>query len=265
MELHGVIPPAPRVAIVGSRTLSARVATAVEQLVAGTRLAGFAVVSGGAIGVDACAHRACLVAGVPTLAVLPLGPDRPYPAHHQPLFEAIAGANASGVLFHQPRGTRPARGMFASRNRAVVDHASHVIVADARARSGSLQTGRLALRRGKTLAVLTGSAGAGTLLEAGAHALGHPDTRDLKERVRRWLLGVHVERHLETWPEHLQPLRAHAMRHGGRIELRRMDVPERAISLLLEAELRALVAETSPGVYVLLPGGRGENTAGTVS
>ena len=51
---------------------------------------GHTVVSGLAYGVDQTAHRGALLAGGPTIAVMPCGVDRPYPAAHALLLEAIA-------------------------------------------------------------------------------------------------------------------------------------------------------------------------------
>ena len=48
---------------------------------------GHTVISGLAYGVDQAAHRGALLAGGPTIAVLPGGVDRPYPSAHAQLLE----------------------------------------------------------------------------------------------------------------------------------------------------------------------------------
>ena len=78
---------------------------------------GLAVVSGGAFGVDAAAHRGALGADGVTVAVLACGVDVPYPTAHAELFDAIA---AQGVLVSEwPPGQHVSRLRFLVRNRVI--------------------------------------------------------------------------------------------------------------------------------------------------
>jgi hypothetical protein len=71
---------------------------------------GWTVVSGGAFGIDAAAHRGALAAGGTTAAILACGVDRPYPAAHASLFERLAG---DGLLISEwPPGADPHRHRF---------------------------------------------------------------------------------------------------------------------------------------------------------
>ncbi len=239
-------------AVVGSRATERRFVAAVDEIVYGARRAGFSVVSGGAIGIDTAAHEASLRIGVGTLAVLPLGSDRPYPATNEGLFERLAGASTprSGVLFHQPLGTTPTRGMFASRNRRVVELCSHVIVVAAGLRSGSVQTGRLGLARGRHVAVVVGTPGAGLLAGAGATCLGAPASEGLALRTAAWLSGSPAEAQEPEWPEHLWFVRDRlALAGGAGVSAVDFEDPAAAMAALFEAELSGYLIEVGAGRY----------------
>lgn len=226
---------------------------AVEALVRGARDAGFSVVSGGAIGIDTAAHEASLRLEIPTLAVLPLGSDRPYPTVNEGLFDRM-GADLTpecGVLFHQPRGTTPTRGMFASRNRRVVDLCSHVIVVAAGARSGSVQTGRLGLRRGREVAVVQGTRGTGLLARDGATCLGRPESETLTADTAAWLSHSSEPPRDREWPEHLRFVRDRLRDLEGRgICAADFEDSSAALGALFEAELGGYLVEVTHGVYV---------------
>src|SRR5690606_15304229 len=107
----------------------------------------WAVVSGGAFGVDAYAHRGALAAGGVTVAVLACGIDRAYPASHAGLFEQTA---ESGLLASEwPPGAGPFRHRFLIRNRGFAATACGAVVVEASARSGSLATLRRAGQLGR--------------------------------------------------------------------------------------------------------------------
>ncbi|NIR61816.1 MAG: DNA-protecting protein DprA, partial [Gammaproteobacteria bacterium] len=69
----------PRIAIVGSRTASRYGRRFTEELGRGLALRGFQIVSGGARGIDTCAHRGALDAGGSTIAVFGSGLLEPCP------------------------------------------------------------------------------------------------------------------------------------------------------------------------------------------
>lgn len=96
------------------------------------------VVSGGAFGIDAAAHRAALSAGGLTVAILACGIDRPYPMGNAAMFEQIAD---SGVLMSEwPPGAEPLRHRFLIRNRVIAAATAGTVIVEAAARSGAVQT-----------------------------------------------------------------------------------------------------------------------------
>lgn len=96
------------------------------------------IVSGGQYGIDAWAHRAALLEGGVTIAVLPGSLDRAYPSGNQDLFHRIA---ATGLLVSElPPGTPPTRHRMQQRTRIMAALSDGVLVAEAGWRSSSLWT-----------------------------------------------------------------------------------------------------------------------------
>jgi len=247
MAVVGVLPPRPRLAIVGSRAaLRARV-RAVQTLVEVAGARGWSLVSGGALGIDAAAHRAALQAGTPQVAVLPLGPDQPYPPGNVGLFEDIARAGGT-VLFGRPAGSPANRGVFLSRNTVVVGLADRVVVAQAGLRSGSGWTGRHALAAGLPVAVLAGQPGTADLVSRGATALPFPaDEPTLTKAIEAWLAGETIGP--TPWPADLEPLRE-ALTAAGELGLAIDAATPTQVLALVRAEAEGLVVQRTPGRYV---------------
>ena len=104
-ELHQLA--ANVVAVVGSRAATDYGTHQATELSRDLAAMGHTVVSGLAYGVDQAAHRGALLAGGPTIAVMPCGGDRPYPAAHAQLLEVIADRGL--VVAEAPPGTAPTR------------------------------------------------------------------------------------------------------------------------------------------------------------
>ena len=133
----------PRIAIVGSRTLTAYGDGATRDFAGAAARAEIVIASGLAYGVDALAHHAAIEHDVPTVAVLAGGLDRIYPARHAALADEIV--RRGGVLLAEtPPGVRAQRGHFPRRNRILAGLAHAVLVVEAGLKSGSLHTARFA-------------------------------------------------------------------------------------------------------------------------
>ena len=165
----------PLVAIVGARRPSTYGLEVARSLGRGLASAGVTVVSGLAYGIDSAAHEGALAAGA-TLAVLPGGVERPYPAARRALYHRIIAT--AGALSELPPGTSVRRWMFAARNRIIAALAAMTIVVEARESSGSLITAAFARELDRPLGAVPGrvtsplSQGPHQLLAAGARLIG---------------------------------------------------------------------------------------------
>src|SRR6185437_911026 len=137
------------VAIVGSRAATAYGSYVASEFAASVAARGWAVISGGAYGVDAAAHRGALAADGVTVAVLACGVDVPYPAGHADLLDAIA---AQGLIASEwPPGRTATRLRFLVRNRVIAALAAGTVVVEAGQRSGALNSARHARDLGRPL------------------------------------------------------------------------------------------------------------------
>ncbi|HSN44246.1 MAG TPA: DNA-processing protein DprA [Propionibacteriaceae bacterium] len=128
------------VAIVGSRASSSygdHVALELAaELAAGED--GWAIVSGGAYGIDAAAHRGALAAHGRTVAILAGGLDAAYPRGNARLFELILNGNL--LVSEVPVGHPPSRAAFLARNRLIAALGQGTIIVEGAARSGAHNT-----------------------------------------------------------------------------------------------------------------------------
>jgi len=142
------------VSIVGTRAATGYGGHVCAELAAALAERGWAVVSGGAFGIDGWAHRGALSAEGITVAVLPSGLDDPYPRGHGELFQAIA---AHGVLVSErPPGRAPTRPGFLVRNRLIAALSRGTVVVEAALRSGALNTARHARDLNRPLMAVPG-------------------------------------------------------------------------------------------------------------
>ncbi|WP_247661443.1 DNA-processing protein DprA [Micromonospora sp. U21] len=155
------------VAVVGARAATGYGQHVATELGYGLAERDWTVVSGGAFGIDAAAHRGALNAGGLTVAVLACGLDRPYPMGNTALFDQIAD---TGLLVSEwPPGAEPLRPRFLIRNRVIAGGTLGTVVVEASARSGATQTARRAIYTGRAAMVVPGPVT--SAMSVGAHEL----------------------------------------------------------------------------------------------
>lgn len=142
------------VAVVGSRAATAYGVHVSTDLGYSLAERGWTVVSGGAYGVDAAAHRGAITGGGSTVAVLACGIDRPYPVGNSALFDRIA---ETGLLISEwPPGAEPHRHRFLIRNRVIAAGTAGTVMVEAAARSGACSTLRRAIALGRPAMAVPG-------------------------------------------------------------------------------------------------------------
>lgn len=159
------------VTLVGARRASAYGIGVARDLGRELAMAGLTVISGMALGIDGAAHTGALEAGL-SCAVLGGGVDQAYPARHRGIY---ARHCERGLLLSElPVGSDTRRWMFPARNRLMAAMSGMTVVVEARRRSGSLITAKMAQELGRDLGAVPGpvtstvSQGSNDLLASGA-------------------------------------------------------------------------------------------------
>jgi len=254
-KLHymGILPSErrPTVAIVGSRKPTTYGKEVTHQLAYELASKGVVIVSGLALGVDAIAHRGALEAGGTTLAVLANGLPQIYPATHRDLAKSII-EHGGAVLSEYDSEIEPRGYQFLERNRIVSGLADAVIITEAAARSGTLNTAAHALEQGKEIFVVPGnitsplSRGCNSLLKQGASPVTCAD--DVLEVVAPQLLQPQASLPLGSTPveSKILQLLQEGVRDGDEVQ-RRSSIPatefNQALTMLeLSGSIRSLGA-----------------------
>lgn len=169
---------APCIALVGTRSASTYGKACAYKFSEALARAGVTVLSGGAVGIDAAAHRGALDAGGRTAAVLAGGNDHVYPSVHAGLFREIT---ARGCLVSQyALGTKPNDYKFPARNQLIAALSVAVLVIEAPHKSGALITAHVANDLGRPVFVVPGNidlenfAGSNSLIRDGATLVSYP-------------------------------------------------------------------------------------------
>ena len=156
------------VAFVGSRAATAYGQHMADSLAGGVGDRDWATVSGGAVGVDAAAHRAAMSAGAVTVAVLACGVDVAYPPSNTRLLHQVVASGGLVVSEWSP-GCAPRRHRFLVRNRVLAALSRGTVVVEAAVRSGALSTARWSQRLGLPTMAVPGPVT--SAMSGGCHAL----------------------------------------------------------------------------------------------
>ena len=160
------------IAIVGSRRCSHYGREVAAYFSRNLSQIGITIVSGLALGIDACAHREAVKEKGGSIAVLGNGPDIIYPPENRDLYRKIEG-NGTVITEFVP-GTPPLRTNFPIRNRIISGLCKGVVIIEAGERSGAMITGELALRQDREVFSVPGnifspgSRGCHKLIKSGA-------------------------------------------------------------------------------------------------
>ena len=160
-------------AIVGTRKATSYGIQITKKLTMELVEAGFGIVSGLALGIDAVAHRTCLSSKGKTIAVLGCGINTVYPSSHQSLYDEIISSGGAICSEFYPDALVH-KGFFVSRNRIISGLSKGTLVIEGSIKSGALITAKCSIDQGKDVFACPGnitsdsSAGPNYLIQQGA-------------------------------------------------------------------------------------------------
>ncbi len=170
----------PAVAMIGTRRATRYGLGVAERLAHDLAKAGWAILSGLAVGIDAASHRGALNANGVTVGVIGSGLDRFYPEENRALAREIVKSGGA-VVSEFPLGRSADQTTFPIRNHVVAALASGVVAVECPARSGTLITTSFAADLGRHVMAVPASldnrmgAGCLSLIRDGATLVRNAD------------------------------------------------------------------------------------------
>ena len=186
---------AKNLAIVGSRKANNYAQNIIDAWVPTCVAHDWAIISGGALGVDAMAHAVALQHGGKTVAVLGSGLLNLYPRSNVTLFEKII-YQGGAVMSSFPLTMEAFPHNFPARNRIIAGLSSACLVVQAAKKSGASITAEFALEQGRSVFAVPGSVfdplheGCHALIKEGATLINSVD--DLLDQLGEKVV-VHVD------------------------------------------------------------------------
>ena len=114
------------------------------------------IVSGLALGTDICAHRTAIELGLPTIAVMPTGPDAVYPHRHLAFADQLSRTPGCALITDYPPGTAPLPVNFLRRNRIIAGLSHATVLIESKIKGGGMMTARLAFSYDRDVFALPG-------------------------------------------------------------------------------------------------------------
>ena len=170
----------PAIALIGTRRATSYGRDIANRLSHDLAQAGWCIVSGLALGIDAESHRGALSADGVTVGVIGSGLDRFYPEENRELAREIV-KKGGAVVSEFPFGRPPDQQTFPIRNHVVAALARGVVAVEAPLRSGTLITTGIAADLGRTVMAIPArvdsrmSAGCLKLIREGAILVRNAD------------------------------------------------------------------------------------------
>jgi len=165
--------------VVGSRKMTGYGEMITESLVSEIAGNGITIVSGFMHGIDAQAHKATLMVGGRTVAVMPCGIERIHPEYQAELYCGIVN-NGGLAISEYPGDTPPIKWTYPRRNRIIAGLSPVLLVVEAGMKSGALITADIARRYNKKIFAVPGpltssvSRGTALLIKQGASLVTGP-------------------------------------------------------------------------------------------
>lgn len=143
------------VSIVGSRKHSDYGKVVVNYIVDNLKTVDATIISGMAYGIDSLSHNRALINNMRTIAVLGCGVDVVYPKSNTKIYNEIV--NKGVVCSEYAPGVSPMPYRFPLRNRIISGLGLVTVVIEARHKSGSLITARVAAEQGREVFAVPGN------------------------------------------------------------------------------------------------------------
>jgi len=142
-------------AVVGSRKASNYIMDTLDNLIDGLVGSDVTIISGLALGVDSCSHRAAIRNNLKTIGVIASGLDYVYPKENKDLYKQLAEDKGAIVSEYYPT-ERPETWKFPKRNRIISGLSKGTLIVEAGLKSGALITARLCLEQNRELMCIPG-------------------------------------------------------------------------------------------------------------
>lgn len=164
--------PNESLSIVGTRKASRYGTGIVREIIEELSNIGYnpTIFSGLAYGIDYCAHRYALDYKLKTVAILPCGPEKIYPAAHTKIAKEII-ENGGAIITDFHRFSEPFKVNFLQRNRIIAGISQATLLAESGYKGGGVITARMASAYDREVFAIPGrasdfySAGCNSLIE----------------------------------------------------------------------------------------------------